>query len=216
VDLGRWVLSEACRQSRAWQLLTGTPVPISVNLSPRQIEHSDFVADVAAALDQTGLSAEHLTLEITESVLMGDTEAAISTLTAIKRLGVRLAIDDFGTGYSSLSYLRRFPVDVIKIDRSFVATLDTGATEAALVRSIIALGDALGLETVAEGVEDAAQLRELIELGARYGQGFHFSRPLTVAAMTEQLVERSTLASATAGRPPKSSIQASLVAFGRH
>ncbi len=190
IDLGRWVLSEACRQARAWEDEGGgRPVPVSVNLSPRQIEEAGFVDDVRQILEQTGLAAPSLTLEITESVVMGDTEASIATLGALKQLGVRLAIDDFGTGYSSLSYLQRLPVDIIKIDRSFVATLNTGGSDAALVRSIIALGDALNLETVAEGIEEATQLHELISLGARFGQGYYFARPLSVAAMSDLLRE---------------------------
>ena len=188
IDLGRWVLTQACHQARAWQDMNGgRPVPVSVNLSPRQVEAAGFVDEVRQILEASGLGARTLTLEITEGVLMGDTEASIATLGALKQLGIKLAIDDFGTGYSSLSYLQRLPVDILKIDRSFVSTLDTGGADAALVRSIIALGDALGLETVAEGIEEAAQLRELVSLGARFGQGYYFSRPLSVAAMSDVL-----------------------------
>ena len=207
VDLGRWVLSEACRQARAWQDEgRGRPVPVSVNLSPRQIEEAGFVDDVQRILQQTGLAANTLTLEITESVLMGDTEASIATLRALKELGVKLAIDDFGTGYSSLSYLQRLPVDVLKIDRSFVATLDTSGADVALVRSIIALGDALGLETVAEGIEEPGQLQELISLGAGFGQGYYFSRPLSVAAMGDLLREAISLPTLPRPTPSISSL----------
>ncbi len=207
VDLGRWVLSEACRQARAWQDEgRGRPVPVSVNLSPRQIEEAGFVDDVQRILQQTGLAANTLTLEITESVLMGDTEASIATLRALKELGVKLAIDDFGTGYSSLSYLQRLPVDVLKIDRSFVATLDTSGADVALVRSIIALGDALGLETVAEGIEERGQLQELISLGAGFGQGYYFSRPLSVAAMGDLLREAISLPTLPRPTPSISSL----------
>ena len=150
---------------------------MSVNLSARQVEHPGLVADVAGAMASAGLAAERLTLEITESVLMHDAESTMVTLAALKRLGIRLAIDDFGTGYSSLSYLRRFPVDILKIDRSFVASLDDGNAESALIRSILALAETLELETTAEGIEDAGQLRRLRELGARYGQGYFFARP---------------------------------------
>ena len=176
-------------------------MPVSVNLSPRQIEKPGFVDDVRQILAQTGLPAHALTLEITEGVLMGDTEASIATLRALKQLGVKLAIDDFGTGYSSLSYLQRLPVDSLKIDRSFVATLNTGGADAALVRSIIAIGDALGLETVAEGIEEAAQLQALISLGVGFGQGYYFSRPLSVAAMSDLLGEFDRSAHAAKSSP---------------
>jgi diguanylate cyclase (GGDEF)-like protein len=184
VPLGRWVLREACRQAVAWQGKPGGPITMSVNLSARQVQHPSLVADVGAALIDSGLPPHLLTLEITETVLMQDVEATLTTLTTLKALGLRLAIDDFGTGYSSLSYLRRFPVDILKIDRSFVATLDSSDTEAALVRSILSLGETLELETVAEGIEHAAQLRELRALGARLGQGYFFARPLEVDAMS--------------------------------
>lgn len=209
IDLGHWVLSEACRQARAWQKVSGRPVPVSVNLSPRQIDKPGFVDDVRQILAQTGLTADALTLEITESVLMGDTETAIATLLALKQLGVKLAIDDFGTGYSSLSYLQRLPVDSLKIDRSFVATLNTGGADAALVRTIIALGGALGLDTVAEGIEEAAQLQALISLGVGFGQGFYFSRPLSVAAMSDLLgdaIAQPTLPGPAPTRPAPASL----------
>jgi EAL domain-containing protein (putative c-di-GMP-specific phosphodiesterase class I) len=185
VPLGRWVLREACRQAVAWMALPGSaPLTVSVNLSPRQVADANLVADVMIALRDTGLPPECLTLEITESALMQDVESTTATLEALKATGLRLAIDDFGTGYSSLSYLRRFPVDILKIDRSFVATLDSSDTEAALVRSILSLGRTLELETIAEGIEREGQLRELRALGAHLGQGYFFARPLDADAMT--------------------------------
>ncbi len=184
IPLGRWVLNEACRQAVAWDLETPTPLRMSVNVSGRQIHQLGFAGEVAEALAVSGLDPARLTLELTESVLMQDVDATAATLADLKRLGVRLAIDDFGTGYSSLSYLRRFPIDELKIDRSFVSTVNVGPDQSALVRSIVELGDTLHLETVAEGIEEAEQLRELTGLGADLGQGFYFARPLTPDAIS--------------------------------
>ncbi len=177
--IGRWVLEEACRQAGTWQgAPNGRGFDLSVNLSGRQIEDPGVVDDVRRALEASGLPPQRLTLEITESVLMHDVDATIATLQRLRDLGVRLAIDDFGTGYSSLSYLRRLPVDILKIDRSFVAGVDDGPDEAALVKSIVSLGRSLRLETVAEGIEEPGQLAELRSLGTRLGQGYLFARPL--------------------------------------
>jgi diguanylate cyclase (GGDEF)-like protein len=193
VPLGRWVLREACRQGAAWlpmQAEAGRePLSVSVNLSPRQVQHAGLVSDVMIALRESGLPPHLLTLEITESVLMQDVEFTTATLAALKAIGLRLAIDDFGTGYSSLSYLRRFPVDILKIDRSFVATLDSSDTEAALVRSILTLGRTLDLETIAEGIEREGQLRELRSLGAHLGQGYYFAAPLDADAIAALVAE---------------------------
>jgi EAL domain-containing protein (putative c-di-GMP-specific phosphodiesterase class I) len=157
---------------------------MSVNLSGRQIEDPGLVADVRQALDDAGLDPRMLTLEITESVLMRDAEPTIDALRRLREVGVRLAIDDFGTGYSSLSYLRRLPVDILKIDRSFVAVVDSGPDEAALVRSIVSLGASLRLETVAEGIEQPGQLAQLRSLGTRLGQGYYFAKPLEPGEVT--------------------------------
>ena len=178
VQLGRWVLEQAARQATAWDATSGH-LTVSVNVSARQIQEPAFVQEVAAILASTGLVPGRLTLELTESVLMHDVDATATTLTALKALGVRLAIDDFGTGYSSLSYLGRFPIDELKIDRSFVAAMNTGPDESALVRSIVRLGETLHLETVAEGIEQADQLAELRALGAGLGQGYLFAKPLS-------------------------------------
>jgi diguanylate cyclase (GGDEF)-like protein/PAS domain S-box-containing protein len=184
VPLGRWVLQEACRQAKAWDDETSKRLTMSVNVSARQIQEPGFVHEVTQVLAATGLAPERLTLELTESVLMQDVEATATTLDSLKRLGIRLAIDDFGTGYSSLSYLRRFPIDELKIDRSFVASMNTGPDQSALVRSILRLGETLHLETVAEGIEQADQLAELQTLGAGLGQGYYFAKPLTPEALS--------------------------------
>jgi len=199
VPLGRWVLNEACRQGQAWASSTGRPIKMSVNLSGRQVEDPALIGDVAAALASSGLDASLLTLEITESVLLRDVDAVLLQLTELKRLGVRLAIDDFGTGYSSLSYLRRFPVDVLKIDQSFIASVDSGAAEGALVRSIVSLAQILELETVAEGIEETGQLEALRALGVHEGQGHLFARPLEPAALRTFLLRNSRPHQSVAG-----------------
>jgi EAL domain-containing protein (putative c-di-GMP-specific phosphodiesterase class I) len=181
------VLTEACRQATAWDLEASKPLRMSVNVSGRQILHPGFPNEVGETLAATGFEPARLTLELTESVLMQDVDVTGAALAALKQLGVRLAIDDFGTGYSSLSYLRRFPIDELKIDRSFVATVNVGPDQSALVRSILKLGDTLHLETVAEGIEEAAQLAELKGLGADLGQGFFFARPLEPDAISALL-----------------------------
>lgn len=179
IQLGRWVLEQACRQSRAWDVLSPErPITMNVNVSGREVSEPGFVAGVAKVLALTGLDPPRLVLEFTEGVLMRDTDATMATLRALRELGIRLAIDDFGTGYSSLSYVRQFPIDVLKIDRSFVASMADGPDEAALMRSILNLSETLHLETVAEGIEQPGQLAELQSLGADLGQGFLFAKPL--------------------------------------
>jgi diguanylate cyclase (GGDEF)-like protein len=185
VEIGNWVLTEACRQAVAWRAWPGAsgPLQVSVNLSPSQIDQPELVTDVADALRESGLDADGLVLEITEGVLMQDTDSVIRKLARLKRLGLRLAIDDFGTGYSSLEYLRRFPFDVIKVAKPFVDGVTQGPEESALARAIIKLGDTFDLQTVAEGIEDAAQIRELEQMGCTLGQGYLFSRALEPAQM---------------------------------
>jgi len=200
IPLGRWVLTEACRQAVAWDAEARRPLRMSVNVSGRQIHQAGFADEVAEVLASTGLDASRLTLELTESVLMQDVEVTAATLGELKALGVRLAIDDFGTGYSSLSYLRRFPIDELKIDRSFVATVNVGPDQSALVRSILKLGDTLHLETVAEGIEEADQLHELQGLGADLGQGFYFAKPLTSEAISTLLAGDGVLEGTTVER----------------
>jgi EAL domain-containing protein (putative c-di-GMP-specific phosphodiesterase class I) len=151
---------------------------VSVNLSPRQLHDAELVATAAYALADAGVRPDALTVEITENLLLKDTELAKSRLAALRALGVKVAVDDFGTGYSSLAYLDRYPVDILKIDRSFVEPLGESPKSAALVRSIIELASALEIEPVAEGVEDARQRETLRSLGCRRAQGFFFSRPV--------------------------------------
>jgi len=188
VAIGRWVIEEACRLGRRWQDQLGDPkFGISVNLSARQFQHPDLVRDVTAALAASGLAPSALTLEITESVLMQHTTSTIDTLGELRAHGVRLAIDDFGTGYSSLSYLDRFSVDVLKIDRTFIDGFGADREGPVLVRAIIELGQALGLEVVAEGIERLDQLRPLQALGCEFGQGYLFSRPMGPDALSALL-----------------------------
>ena len=193
ISLGRWVLMEACRAAQEWRttLEPGcpgmAPLPVSVNVSGKQLLSTSLLRDVKEALDASGLPASSLILEITETVLMTDTERALTAMRALKALGVSLAVDDFGTGYSSLSYLRQFPVDVLKIDRSFIQGVAGSGKEAALTRTIVALGEMLQLKTVAEGVENTAQRSHLRELGCAMGQGYLFARPVSETELTTYL-----------------------------
>ncbi|HSO52435.1 MAG TPA: EAL domain-containing protein, partial [Actinomycetes bacterium] len=179
--LGAWVLREACQQAAVWQQANSQrdkPFSLSVNLSGKQLQHEQVVDDVAQALAESGLPPSSLVLEMTESVLLDDSETVLDILRQLKGLGARLAIDDFGTGYSSLSYLHRFPVDILKIDRSFVERLSRTSDNAELARTVVRLGQSLQLQTVAEGVEDSAQFLALRRMGCDVGQGFDFGRPM--------------------------------------
>jgi len=178
VQVGREVLLQACRQTRRWHQ-RGYDVAVSVNVSALQLESDDFFDDVRRALHDTGLDPRALTLEITESALMRDALTAVDRLRALKTLGITLAIDDFGTGYSSLSYLRQFPIDVLKIDRSFVNGMVESVEGGALIHTMVQLGQALRLRTVAEGIETEEQLRHLQDEGCRDGQGYLFARPIS-------------------------------------
>jgi diguanylate cyclase (GGDEF)-like protein len=186
VPLGQWVLVTACRQAAEWQRAYPDRAPtMGVNLSARQFQRPELLADIHEALTASGLDPRGLKLEITESVIMQDAEATTATLIALKELGIRLAIDDFGTGYSSLSYLKRFPVDTLKIDRSFVDGLGVDSQDTAIVRSIVALAKALGLSVTGEGIETSVQSAELRELDCDRGQGYLFARP-----QPPELIER--------------------------
>jgi diguanylate cyclase (GGDEF)-like protein/PAS domain S-box-containing protein len=190
--IGQWVLVEACRQARRWQdRFPGVPpLSVHVNLSGRQLQQPGLIAEVAQALEAGAMDPGLLTLEITETVLMADTDTVSQRLEDLKLLGVRLAIDDFGTGYSSLSYLRRFPIDMLKIDKAFVDGIGGDREDAALAHAIINLSHTLQLHTIAEGIELPEQAASLAALGCHDGQGYHFSRPLSREAMDE-LLERT-------------------------
>jgi diguanylate cyclase (GGDEF)-like protein len=180
LPIGQWVLETACHQVRAWQRRypSASSLVISVNLSARQFAQSDLVAAVASTVHRSGLAPGNLELEITESVVMDQSEASVERLRGLQALGVQLVLDDFGTGYSSLSYLRRLPLDTIKIDRSFVSGLGSDAADLPIVQAVISLAHGLGIDVVAEGIETAAQLACLQELSCDRGQGYAFARPL--------------------------------------
>jgi diguanylate cyclase (GGDEF)-like protein len=175
--VGQMVLEHACRQGRTWHD-GGHPISIAVNVSARQLDSNEFVEKVRGILIETGFAAEYLIVEITETALMRDSQASAGRLAALKALGVKIAIDDFGTGYSSLDYLRQFPVDTLKIDQSFIARMLRDPEGETLIRTLIQLGEALGIETLAEGIESSGQLAQLQAQHCNSGQGFYFARPL--------------------------------------
>lgn len=189
VPLGEWILTEACNQMEQWrrEFSFDDDVSVTVNISIRQFQQRELTEIVKSALEKTGLPPRQLILEITESFMMQDTECTIRKLTELKELGIRLAIDDFGTGYSSLSYLQRFPVDILKIDKSFIEKISNNGEGNAVARAIIMMGDSLKLKTIAEGIEHPDQIDALKKLGCEAGQGFHFAHPLTDRAMQELL-----------------------------
>jgi len=187
VQIGRWVLLEACFYASRLRALLGRDLEIAVNVSARQLQHPEFLEHVESALERADLPPHLLTLELTESVLVASGERAEQQLAMLKDRGVKLALDDFGTGYASLAYLQRLPVDIVKIDRSFTAKIDTGAADLALLEGIVGLGKALGLQLVAEGIERIAQQGIVQELGCHGAQGFHFGRPAPAAAATMAL-----------------------------
>jgi diguanylate cyclase (GGDEF)-like protein len=191
-EVGRWVLSEACACCADW-VRVGLQIGVAVNVSAVQLERDDFPADVAAALESSGIDPAMLTIEITETALMRDAERTAERLHEIKALGVRLSIDDFGTGYSSLAYLQRFPVDELKIDRSFISQFEGGRQRDALIRTFVELGRALGIETIAEGIEDEAQLSRLRAERCDIGQGYLFASPMTAARCQEFLAQTAAL-----------------------
>jgi EAL domain-containing protein (putative c-di-GMP-specific phosphodiesterase class I) len=177
VPLGEWVLREACAQGAAWRR-SSWDVGVSVNLSARQITAPAFVSQVAAVLAENGLAPQALTVEVSERILLEEDGLIIDRLAELHRLGVKLAIDDFGTGYASLAYLRRLPLDIIKIDPSFVAGLGHDDTLTLLTRTVVQVGRDLGLQVIAEGIEQPRQLAALREMGCGYGQGFLVARPM--------------------------------------
>jgi predicted signal transduction protein with EAL and GGDEF domain len=184
IQLGDWVLRQACRDAARW-----TKACIAVNLSPVQFRNPNLIASVKAALEQAGLPAQRLELEITESVLLQNSETTRETLLELRNLGIKISLDDFGTGYSSLSYLRSFPFDKIKIDRSFVSELGTSKDSLAIVRAVAGLGKSLGMVTTAEGVETADQLDLLSREGCTQAQGYLISKPRPIAEVEHMLIE---------------------------
>jgi diguanylate cyclase (GGDEF)-like protein len=192
VPLGAWVVAEAAAQAAAWRALQPPDTPpmvVSINLSGRQLATPGFAVEVGAAIGRSGADASHLCFEITENTLLDAGGGSVAALEGLKELGVRLAIDDFGTGHSSLTWLRRLPADFLKVDKTFVAGLGTDPGDTAIVRAVLDLGQALGLTTVAEGVETPGQLAVLRELGCDWAQGFHLARPGPSEAVTRLLKE---------------------------
>jgi diguanylate cyclase (GGDEF)-like protein len=181
VPIGRWVLREACRQARLWQAAGIAALRIAINVSPGELRDRDFLPCVRQILDETGLAPRDLELELREAVLMQDAQFASNVLGSLKDLDVQLALDDFGTGYSSLSNLKQFPIDILKIDQSFVRELTTDPGASSIVSAVIGMGKNLGMQVVAEGVESREQLTCLQQLACPQGQGFYFSQPVTAA-----------------------------------
>jgi diguanylate cyclase (GGDEF)-like protein len=194
VPLGQWVLDQACQQLAAWQLPEHrhTPLGLSVNLSGRQLRERHLAERVAHTLAQSGLDPRRLTLEITESSMVVDLDAAGATLQALRDLGVRLAVDDFGTGFSALASLKHYPVDSLKIDRLFIDGLGQDTQDTAIVHAVIAFAKTLGLKVTAEGIETAEQLEQLRALGCDYGQGYYFAKPLQQGSVEPFLQARAT------------------------
>jgi diguanylate cyclase (GGDEF)-like protein len=187
LPLGRWVLEQAASDAATWQAIAGPNFSVSANLSPSQLHDPDLVAIIVAIMQDAGLAPDSLIVEITENLLLKDAELARSRLAALRSVGVKVAVDDFGTGYASFAYLDRYPVDILKIDRSFVGSLGGRPRSAVLVRSILELSKAFELETIAEGIESTEQLRILRDLGCRFGQGFRFAVPRPADQITAML-----------------------------
>jgi diguanylate cyclase (GGDEF)-like protein len=194
VPVGDWVLREACARAAAWQDDTGRTLSMSVNVSPRQLQRPDFVDRVAEALSSARLPASSLILEITEGVMVADTDQAVARLHAVTELGVRTAVDDFGTGYSSLRYLQTLPVDSVKIDQSFIVGIEAAPERAALAQAIVKVARTLDLAVVAEGIETSRQAQYLRAIGCQFGQGHHFAGPQDPASVEANLRQWHDLA----------------------
>jgi diguanylate cyclase len=191
IPLGEWVLREACRQARAWQLELGCAFPVAVNLSATQFRHQNILPMIHSALSDAGLDARALEIELTESALMTNPEESAGVLKQLRKMGISVAIDDFGTGYSSLSYLRRFPIDKLKIDRSFIRDLTISGTDESIVRAIVALARSVGLKVVAEGIESVEQLEFVTRLECDQWQGYHCCAPQPAARFEAMLEDRN-------------------------
>jgi len=197
VPIGRWVVQSACRQLKSWAALDQSgKLRLSVNISPKQFAEDNFVSDVTEILDATGADPALLELEITEGLLLQDVEQIIPKMEALRALGVSFAIDDFGTGYSSLSYLQRLPINVLKIDQSFVRDMPLNRSSEAIVRTIIQMGQSLGLEVIAEGVETEEQRTMLAQRGCFQYQGYLFGRPVPIDALERELLASDRVAPA--------------------
>lgn len=192
VAIGEWVVHEACRQAKAWQLQGLPPLRVAVNVAASQFRQGDLLAVIRHALDTAGLEPRYLELELTESAVMTNPEESAGILEQLSRMGVLVSVDDFGTGYSSMSYLRRFPIDKLKIDRGFVRDLLTQGDDASIVQAIISLAHSLRLKVVAEGVETGDQLNFLKSMGCDQYQGYHFSPPVSAAEFAELIAKQSS------------------------
>ncbi|HEY9663907.1 MAG TPA: EAL domain-containing protein, partial [Allocoleopsis sp.] len=202
--IGWWVLQEACQQMQQWQQQFSlySPLSMSVNLSGKQLAQPDAVARIQQILQATGLNPTALKLEITESSIMENAESATAKLQQLRAMGIQLSIDDFGTGYSSLSYLYQFPIDTLKIDRSFINAMDVELEKLELVRTIATLAWNLGLDVVAEGVETETQLAHLKSVGCQFAQGYFFSKPVNKETIEQLILASSTAASTAASMNP--------------
>ena len=214
VSIGRWAIAEACRQARAWQRAQLPPIRVAVNLSASQFRHGRLLENISDSLAETGLEARHLEVELTESAVMTNPEDSVLILERLSTMGVAVSVDDFGTGYSSMSYLRKFPIDKLKIDRTFINEIVTRSDDASIVRAIISLAHGLRLKVVAEGVETRAQLGFLQSLGCDQYQGFYFSVPLSAIAF-EDLLRRQCQNTATLTRPEAERTHSKLAAYRR-
>jgi EAL domain-containing protein (putative c-di-GMP-specific phosphodiesterase class I) len=190
IPLGEWVIREACRYAAAWELNNGSQIRLAVNLSATQFRHQNLVEVIRSALTAENLDARCLEIELTESAVMTNPEESVGVLKQLRKMGVTVAVDDFGTGYSSLSYLRRFPIDKLKIDRSFVRDLATSRTDESIVRAIISLAHSVGLQVVAEGVETEEQLRCVRALGCDHWQGYYCCEPQPAELFGAMLVDQ--------------------------
>jgi Amt family ammonium transporter len=211
LPLGHYVLQEACRQVRAWQqeLPGASDLSVSVNLSPRQFRHPRLVEDIKKGLAESGLNPRYLKLEITESAGLDNTQSTVTTLGELKEAGIHIAIDDFGTGYSALSYLKHYPIDSLKLDRSFVSGLGDSLEDTAIIHAVLAFARTLSLKVIAEGIETAEQVAQLRDLGCKWGQGYYFARPMPAEELGALLAERAPLGPALASTVPYAAAESS-------
>ena len=193
MPIGRWVLRSACFQQLKWKKELGISISISVNLSGVQFHQINLLSDVENALNCSGIETEKLTLEITESTLMETEGDVVEKLNALRSLGIKLSIDDFGTGYSSLAYLKRFPINFLKLDKAFVSDLPEDRRDVAIARSVITMAHELGVEVVAEGIEEIDQLNFLTQAGCDRGQGYYYGKPMTANEFSHYLMSSSEI-----------------------